>query len=319
MLQGSLDDFALEEVLELLSSTSKTGKLEVKGDRGHGALRLNEGRLVDAEASYTANGVESEDVLFELLRFADGNFHFTASKSEEGSHADNVSEVLEAAQARLADWRTIEAIVPSLRHIVTPVPELPDEEVTLTRREWAVLIVVGSSCPASAVCDELDLSEVEGSRRIKELTERGLLAVGPPKTTSLRRSSGDTRSAAAARRSPAMTASSMGQTSGAGAPSPAPASAPAAPVGAGYGAGQNPTPVPTPAPGAAPAPVGADYGREQVDRFDPRRPGPLDSERAPAALASNPSPAPRTSPTPSSATTDDDDGGLLMRYLKSDD
>ena len=189
MLQGSLDDFALEEVLGLLSSTSKTGKLDVKGDRGSGSLRLDNGRLVDAGASNTANGVEPEDVLFELLRYADGNFHFTASDAEDGGHSINVAEIVASAENRLADWRTIEAIVPSLRHLVTPVAQLPEDEITLVRREWDVLIVVGSGCPVSAVCEELDLGEVEGSRRIKELTERGLLTVGPPKAASYRRPS----------------------------------------------------------------------------------------------------------------------------------
>ncbi|MDH5522215.1 MAG: DUF4388 domain-containing protein, partial [Acidimicrobiia bacterium] len=72
MLQGSLENFALDEVLGLLSSTSKTGQLDIKGDRGSGALMFREGRLVDGTASFTANGTGIEDVMFELLRYAEG-------------------------------------------------------------------------------------------------------------------------------------------------------------------------------------------------------------------------------------------------------
>ncbi len=197
MLQGSLDDFALDEMLTLLASTGKTGCLEVKGDRGQGTLRLHEGRLVDAAANNTANGVEPEDVLFELLRFSEGNFHFVVSDAEEGSHDGVVAEAVLAAEERLADWKTIEAVVPSLRHMVTPVRELPEDEITLDRSDWAALITIGSGCPVSAVCDELDLGEVEGSRRIKALIERGLVAIGEPKSTGLRRSGLDAVRAAA--------------------------------------------------------------------------------------------------------------------------
>lgn len=192
MLQGSLDNFALDEVLGLLSSTSKTGKLDLKSNRGNGSLRLLSGRLVDAGASNAANGTEPEDILFELLRYGDGTFSFTSSELEEGDYSTEVVDVLSSAERRLADWRTIEVVVPSLRHQVAPVPTLPEEEVTISRQEWSVLITVAGGCPVSTVCDELGLGEVEGSRQIKGLAERGLVTIGPPKTgTGFRRAGVD--------------------------------------------------------------------------------------------------------------------------------
>lgn len=182
MLQGSLDNFALDEVLGLLSSTTKTGKLDLKGNRGSGVLRLSNGKLVDATASNTANGVEPEDVLFELLRFGDGTFNFTSSDVEEGNYANEIADVVGSAERRLADWRTIEAVVPSLRHQVGPVPTLTDEEITITRREWMVLMTIAGGCPVSSVCDQLDLGEVEGSRQIKGLAERGLVIIAEPRS-----------------------------------------------------------------------------------------------------------------------------------------
>ncbi|MEM7341978.1 MAG: DUF4388 domain-containing protein [Actinomycetota bacterium] len=181
MLQGSLDNFALDEVLGLLESTSKTGRLEVTGNRGKGTLRLHQGELVDAVASITTNGVEPEAVVFELLRFEEGTFSFDTTDHEDGSFAQHVSSVLSGAEARLADWRTIEAVVPSLRHMVTPIPSLPEEEVAISRQEWATLIAIAAGCPASHVCEELGLGEVEGSRQIMGLAQRGLVAIGEPK------------------------------------------------------------------------------------------------------------------------------------------
>ena len=182
MLQGSLDNFALDEVLGLLSSTSKTGRLSLTGDRGEGSLTIYAGQLVDASASYDSNGSAPEDVIFELLRYVDGSFTFDASEIEATDSTRDINEVLVSAEGRLADWRTIESVVPSLSHMVTPAASLPAEEVTINRSEWTTLRIIAAGCPASLVCDELGLGEVEGSRQIKGLAERGLVCVGPPET-----------------------------------------------------------------------------------------------------------------------------------------
>ncbi len=180
MLQGSLENFALDEVLGLLSSTSKTGQLDIKGDRGTGALMFREGRLVDGTASFTANGTGIEDVMFELLRYAEGSFTFTAREVEATEYEENVVSVLGTAENRLMDWRAIEAVVPSLNHVVTPAADLPADEVTITRDEWSALTTIGAGCPASTVCERLALGEVEGSRQIKNLAERQLVVIGHP-------------------------------------------------------------------------------------------------------------------------------------------
>lgn len=200
MLQGSLDNFALDEVLGLLSSTSKSGQLDIKGDRGTGSLMFTHGSLADAKASFTANGTSIEDVMFELLRYEDGTFNFTSREIEAIDHAENVASVLAAAENRLADWREIETVVPTLDHMVTPAPDLPAEEVNINRAEWAVLTVIAAGCPASTVCDRLDMGEVEGSRQIKNLAERQLVTVGPPKGSAPSSGSTPRRSSTPARR-----------------------------------------------------------------------------------------------------------------------
>lgn len=180
MLQGSLENFALDEVLGLLSNTRKTGKLNITGDRGSGSLMFSEGLLVGADANRTPNGDTTEDIMFELLRFKQGNFAFTSEDIVPTGEEKDLHSVLSIAENRLQDWQEIENVVPSLDHIVTPTPELPTEEVTINRDEWAVLNVIAAGCPVSLVCDELNLGEVEGSRRIKNLAERSLVVVGDP-------------------------------------------------------------------------------------------------------------------------------------------
>ncbi len=183
MLQGSLEDFALEEILSLLAETSKSGQLDINGDRGNGALTIRGGQLADARASKCDVSAEPEDVMFELLRYSEGSFVFSNQDLELTGDEKNIGGVLSVAEGRLADWNAIAAVVPSLHHMVVPSVELPKDEVTIDRSEWAVLTVVASGCKTEVVCDTLELGEVEGCRKIKHLIERGLLELREPGST----------------------------------------------------------------------------------------------------------------------------------------
>ena len=80
-LQGTLETFALPDVLRLLASTHKTGRLRLNGAAGSGALWLDAGAIVAGEASGSPLAHGATDVLFELLRFKEGDFAFDDDES----------------------------------------------------------------------------------------------------------------------------------------------------------------------------------------------------------------------------------------------
>ena len=310
MLQGSLDNFTLDEVLGLLASTHKTGKLDLTSNRGSGAVRMHEGLLVDATTSVTGNGTDAEDVLFELLRFSEGTFSFAPSAHEEGLPRD-VTEVLTAAEFRLADWRMIEAVVPSLRHVVAPNADLAADEITITRDEWGTLIVIAGGCSVATVCDNMGLGEVEGSRRIMQLVDRGLVCVAGPKSApAARRVSPEgpgttSASPSPSAGSPATPPASLAAPSGAAPSSPAPSAG--APSAAARAAGGSPARPPATPPGPrASAPSAASPGPSvpTVSSPRPKNLAPSSSASPPAnALGELPPAAGSQSPSPSLAPT----------------
>ncbi len=181
MLQGSLDNFELGDVLGLLEDTHQTGRLRVTGDRGTGSLWLVDGTLVAGIVGLRTD-TSLEEILFELLRFESGEFSFAAEeRSVEGSgERAAVATVVEGARARLEEWRSIEAVVPSLAHVAYPVPDLPEANVTLTNVEWQVVVAVAPSATIDTICTALGMGEVDGSREVRNLVERGLLEVVAP-------------------------------------------------------------------------------------------------------------------------------------------
>ena len=114
-LQGTLDTFSLPDVLRLLATTSKTGRLRIEGDRGRGSVWLTDGGVVDADADRTLDGTPLDEVVFELLRFESGSFAFDGDDTaSEAGDPEDVEALLRRADGLLSEWGELEAVVPSL-------------------------------------------------------------------------------------------------------------------------------------------------------------------------------------------------------------
>lgn len=177
-LQGTLDTFALPDVLRLLATTRKTGRLLVHGNRGDGSVWIDSGSVVAADAEALTPGSAAGEVIFELLRHTEGSFTFDSDSSpaEAGAPAD-VEPLLLDAERQLAEWREIEAVVPSLDAWVTLAPELPATEAVVDAARWRTIVAVGSGTTVGSIGQALSLGEVPVSRLVKDLVERGFGAV----------------------------------------------------------------------------------------------------------------------------------------------
>jgi hypothetical protein len=177
-LQGTLDTFALPDVLRLLSSTKKTGRLRVSGNRGTGSVWVDNGGVVATEASGVLDVTTPVDVVFELLRYAEGSFTFEAGTlPSDPAKPTDVEPLLVDAERQLLEWKDIEAVVPSLDAWVSLAPELPVTEVVVDGPRWRTIVSVGSGTSVAAVGHALGLGEVSVSRLVKELVELGLAQV----------------------------------------------------------------------------------------------------------------------------------------------
>jgi len=178
-LQGTLETFALPDVLRLLASTKKSGRLHLTGGRGSGSIWLADGEIVNSEAGHAPMADRADEVVFELLRFKEGEFVFDddAVAPEAGSPAQ-VDETLTAAEAMLDEWKSIEAVVPSLDGWVSLAAELPEDEVTINGDRWSQVVAVGGGITVGGLGEILALGELPISRTVKELIELGLVSLG---------------------------------------------------------------------------------------------------------------------------------------------
>jgi hypothetical protein len=177
-LLGTLAEFQVDDILVLLGSTKKTGVLAVEAPRRTGRVWVDAGHVVGAEM---AGHAEAHDVVFELLRLAEGKFSFEAGSAPADLMApQEVAEVLAAARTRLTEWRDIERVVPSLQSIVTLDPDAGGEPVLhITADDWKVVAAIGAGGPVKQVADRLGLAEFDACKAVKAVVDANLAVIGP--------------------------------------------------------------------------------------------------------------------------------------------
>jgi len=186
-LQGTLDTFALPDVLRLLASTSKSGCLRVSGSRGDGDIWFESGGVVAAATATPLPTTNPVEVLCELLRCSDGHFAFEsgATVEHDGAPAD-IEPLLVEAEQLVAEWEAIEAVVPSLDAWVALVEDLPKAKVSVDARSWKVILAVAGGSTVRDIGAWMNLGELGVSRAVRDLVKIGLatvsdapVAVGP--------------------------------------------------------------------------------------------------------------------------------------------
>jgi hypothetical protein len=164
--------------MALLAATKKTGELRVVGGRIDGRVHLDAGRVVSAEVGRADSFV---DAVFELLRLTSGKFSFDADKGPaDPADPVDVEPLLLEAQARLTEWRGIEAVVPSMDHGVALVADLTDPHVTLAADQWRIVVAVAGVRCVHEAADRLGLGEYTVCKALRELVESGVVEITDP-------------------------------------------------------------------------------------------------------------------------------------------
>jgi len=191
-LQGTLDTLSLPELCELLSGTNKTGALHVRAEIGQGVLWFAGGKVCAGEAgSQTgppppgAGGDLLErlhDVCFELFRYTEGSFEFEPERrpSWPAERSVDVAGLVAETERRMAEWREIIAVIPSVEARPRLVPEPPaGGPITLDAAQWRVVTGIDGRRRVSALIRVLDGGEFTVCKVLRSLVQAGLVEIEP--------------------------------------------------------------------------------------------------------------------------------------------
>jgi hypothetical protein len=194
-LQGTIETFAIADVLRLLAATSKSGRLQVQGPARSGTVWVDSGNILGAESPNTPYAHAAADVLFQLLRFDRGSFRFELDRSPpQPTEPVAIEAALHDAEAMVAEWRDLEQSIPSIDGWVTLRESLPDGSVTISSENWRGIRSIGFGRTVAALGDALNLGELPVYRAVNQLLQLGVVDVGSPPADSESRGSADVSS-----------------------------------------------------------------------------------------------------------------------------
>lgn len=144
-LSGQLSDWSINDLLQIMQVTKKTGSLDIEGDR-RGRIHFRDGKVVGAELSGSRGKYVGDDragiadVLYVLSSLSTGSFAVGAADGPEGtgwSVEDVMSDVdaLKALEGEVVDAGLFEA--DSVRLV-----EKIDEPITIEPEDWAALVTL---------------------------------------------------------------------------------------------------------------------------------------------------------------------------------
>lgn len=201
-IEGPLQELGLQDVFQLLDLSRKTGLLRVSsrtlGDEG--TIYFQGGRVVHATLRSKAHGAperypergtprerqrraraQIENVVFELMNWTEGFFHFEDRELPEPASATAVSVATESllmeSARRIDEWSRIVGKIPNL----TMVPRLADlageheTQLDLLPHEWEVLSLVDGRRDLLEIAEELGRGEFETAKVVYGLITTGVV------------------------------------------------------------------------------------------------------------------------------------------------
>lgn len=202
-LQGSIKDFGLTDIFQLINLQKKTGTLTVQQGDTSATIHFEKGQIIYAALTgkgetdkkgkpheeYVSEGDlkealqrEIKDVIFQILRWRDGRYRFDSQDIEyDGRYqiAMPVDFVLMEGIRMLDEWPYIEGIIPS-KDIIFSQCYKEDETValfsSLSPDELAILNLIDGKRDIRTIIDMTQLSEFEVFKTLSTLHVSGLIS-----------------------------------------------------------------------------------------------------------------------------------------------
>jgi hypothetical protein len=174
-VQGRLEEVPLVDLLQLLSTSKKTGAIVIKGYRG-GRVHLRHGKVVSAVIDADPT-LPPKKALYRMVTWTQGGFEFVPQEGELAPMQDEITEgtehlIMEAMhQADELGRGNLPAATVAIGIAMPLNPKLRD----LLPEELDLLQLVHNYGVVQAVLDRATGSDLEVAQKLAGLIERGFL------------------------------------------------------------------------------------------------------------------------------------------------
>jgi hypothetical protein len=172
--QGSLRELPLPDVIQLVAVSGKTGVFTLKNGNDTGHIFLRKGQIVHA----TVGSLAGEQAVYELARWAQGDFSFAPGTETEIDTVEksNTNLLMEAAR-QIDEWKILSKKIGSTRMVPVFAPHASRVSVSFTPPEWAVITKVDERRTIDEIAAGLGSSAFDVCKVIYGLLTSGVLSL----------------------------------------------------------------------------------------------------------------------------------------------
>jgi hypothetical protein len=179
--QGSLAELPLPDVIQLVSSSGKTGCFHLTDGDIKGQIYIQEGKIVHAQVE----DLSGEEAVYQLAIWSKGEFFFEtgATVASNTITKTNTNLLMEAAR-RLDEWRVLQKKVPSMELIPEfVIPEGREGQINLNTSEWLILSKIDGRRSIKAIANASAHSTFEACKILYGLIATNLIRLKEPAAT----------------------------------------------------------------------------------------------------------------------------------------
>ncbi|MEW6686161.1 MAG: DUF4388 domain-containing protein [Candidatus Edwardsbacteria bacterium] len=173
-LEGSLADFDLADILQLIHLGKKTGALHLQSGVDSGIIYFNEGMAVHAFSEH----LTGDEAVNRILRWRTGQFVFKPDETTtEHTMKHPIQHLVLEAARQIDEWEDMKRLIPSMDVILTieENPAIGTDEIQLQPLEWRILTFVDGSRSINEICKESRISEFDTCKVLYGLLSSGLI------------------------------------------------------------------------------------------------------------------------------------------------
>lgn len=172
VLKGNLAQLSLLDILRMLSSGRRSGRLDVRHGSKTGEIYLQEGMILHA----VAGTLIGDTCVYALMGWLEGEFSFTPDVPVPERSIIITSEQLLLEAARQAEqWADIKDVLSSTETVFNISPTGSTNTVSLKPIEWQVLAQVNGERSVKDIAELLELQVFDVAKIFYGLTTAGLL------------------------------------------------------------------------------------------------------------------------------------------------
>lgn len=171
--QGSLSELPLPDVIQLVSSSGKTGCFHLTDGDIKGQIYIQEGRIVHAQVE----DLSGEEAVYQLAIWSRGEFFFEtgAGVAANTITKTNTNLLMEAAR-RLDEWRVLQKKVPSMELVPEfVIPEGREGQINLNTSEWLILSKIDGRRSIKAIANASSHSTFDACKILYGLIATNLI------------------------------------------------------------------------------------------------------------------------------------------------